>query len=167
MSVASGCVLVLVEHFRAFPLSKDTNPVSGPLSSPADAICTTVLELFSFLLLTQEIPQRFAGPTPSRVHRLQCGLGGGIKGFEFTPLQQLLLMFIFAETCSVWFIDLWGFYCEHCLEWVQTVALSYQWICSFSQGCWISSWNDQQAAPQPRVLQVSLCTTNVSLLSLP
>lgn len=88
MSVASGCVLVLLEHFRAFPLSKDTNPVSGPLSSPADAICTTVLELFSFLLLTQEIPQRFAGPTPSRVHRLQCGLGEASKDSSSPPCNS-------------------------------------------------------------------------------
>lgn len=74
-----------------------------------DVICITVLELFSFFLLTQETPQRFSGPTSSRVPRLHTD-----QRTRIHPLQQLLLMCILAEMCSVWSPDLWGFHCDHC-----------------------------------------------------
>lgn len=100
-------VLVLTEHLKAFPLSKDINSVSGPVSSPVDVICVTVLELFSFLLLTQEMPQRFAGPTSSRVHRLQCGLGEASKDLNSPPCSSSCQC-LSLQKCALFGLLTWG-----------------------------------------------------------
>lgn len=47
--IASSSVLALMEKLKALPPSKDMNPASTPALNPADVICITMLELFSFL----------------------------------------------------------------------------------------------------------------------